>query len=64
MTISKVAEEIALQLRVGVRFGSERGSEWMVEPTKMMPGWSPEVPLGEGISLVIADARNYLNGAR
>jgi len=63
VTLRTVAEEIALQLRVGVRFGSERGSEWMVDPTKMMPGWSPEVPLGEGITLVIADARNYLNGA-
>jgi nucleoside-diphosphate-sugar epimerase len=60
ITIRHVAEEIARQLNVETEFGGLKGSECLVDPQEMLPGWSPRVSLADGIAAVIAEARAYL----
>ncbi len=60
LTIRGVAEEIARQLNVDVEPGESRGSEVMIDPENLLAGWQPQVPLSEGIAIVIAEARAYL----
>ena len=60
-TIRSVGEEIARQLNVPTKFGELKGSECLVDPEIVLPDWQPQVPLAEGISKVIADARAHLN---
>lgn len=61
LKISEVAEEIAGQLKVEVELGPAKGSEVPIDPTELLPDWSPTVSLSEGIAAVIADARAYLD---
>ena len=61
LKISEVAEEIARQLDVEVELGAIKGSEVPIDPTELLPHWSPTVSLAEGIAAVIADARAYLD---
>ena len=60
VTIRQVGEQIARQLGVEFEAGSVIGSEVMIDPEKLLPGWQPRVSLSEGIARVIADARAYL----
>jgi nucleoside-diphosphate-sugar epimerase len=60
ITIHDVATEIARQLNVETEFGNLKGSECLVDPQELLPGWSPQVTLAEGIANVIAEARAYL----
>jgi len=60
ITIRQVAEEIARQLNVDTEFGALKGSECLVDPSEMLPGWSPKVTLSDGLAHVIAEARAYL----
>jgi len=60
LKISEVADEVARQLGVAVELGAIKGSEVPIDPTELLPGWSPAVSLTEGIAKVIADARAYL----
>ena len=60
ITIQQVAEEIANQLDVGTQFGELKGSECLVDPSEMLPDWSPRVTLAQGVAQVIAEARAYL----
>lgn len=64
LTIREVAEEIAGQLGVGIELGQMSGSEVPIDPTELLPHWRPAVSLAEGISRVIADAREYLSQNR
>lgn len=59
-SIRQVAEEIAGQLNVEVEFGEARGGEVIIDPVQTLPDWQPRVSLKEGISKVIAEAREYL----
>lgn len=61
LKISEVAAEIARQLGVAVELGNATGSEVPIDPTELLPHWSPTVSLSEGIAAVIADARAYLD---
>ena len=61
LKISEVAEEIARQLGVEVELGEIKGSEVPIDPTELLPHWSPKVSLAEGLAAVIADARAYLD---
>jgi nucleoside-diphosphate-sugar epimerase len=63
-TIRDVGEEIARQLNVPAKFGDQKGSECLVDPEIVLPGWQPQVSLAEGISKVIAEARAHLNQKR
>lgn len=60
LTIREVAEEVGRQLNVEVETGQARGSEVPIDPTELLPNWQPQVSLSDGISQVIADAREYL----
>jgi nucleoside-diphosphate-sugar epimerase len=60
LKISEVAEEIARQLNVEIELGSMVGSEVPIDPTELLPNWSPTVSLSEGIAAVIAEAKVYL----
>jgi nucleoside-diphosphate-sugar epimerase len=60
ITIRHVAEEVARQLNVETQFGDLKGSECLVDPSEMLPDWSPRVTLTEGIATVVAEARAYL----
>lgn len=60
VTIRQVGEEVARQLKVEFEPGSAPGSEVMIDPKELLPGWQPAVSLSEGIAQVIADARAYL----
>lgn len=60
VSIRQVAEEIARQLGVEVKLGEAKGTEHIVDPEHVLPGWRPEVSLAEGIARVISDARAYL----
>lgn len=60
LAIRDVATEIAGQLSVATEFGLEPGIELMVEPKNQPYGWTPLVPLKDGIARVIEDARAYL----
>jgi nucleoside-diphosphate-sugar epimerase len=62
--IRDVAGEVARQLNVGVEAGALKGSEAPVDPTELLPGWEPRVSLGEGLGLVIEEARAYLGRER
>ena len=64
LTIRQVAEEVARQLNVEIETGQMQGSEVPVDPKELLPDWQPEIPLAEGISRVIADARAYLQMGR
>ena len=68
LKIREVAEEIARQLSVDVALGTTKGSEVPIDPTELLPNWQPKVPLSEGLTLVIDEARDYLrmsqSGAR
>jgi hypothetical protein len=46
---------------VKVELGVLKGSEVPIDPTELLPHWSPTVSLAEGIAAVIADARAYLD---
>ena len=61
VTIRDVAEEVARQLNVDIQLGDKKGSECLIDPNELLPNWSPKVTLVEGISTVIAEARDYLN---
>ena len=61
VTIRDVAEEVARQLNVDVQLGDKKGSECLIDPSELLPNWSPKVTLAEGISAVIAEARQYLS---
>jgi len=58
--VRDLAGEVARLLNVGTEAGALRGSEAMVDPTELLPGWEPRVPLEEGLALVIEEARAYL----
>lgn len=60
LTIRQVAEEIGRQLHVNVEFGTEKGSEIIVDPVNTLPGWQPKVSFEDGIAMVINDAAAYL----
>lgn len=60
LRISEVAAEVARQLDVEIQLGASKGSEVPIDPTELLPGWSPIVTLADGITRVIADARAYL----
>jgi hypothetical protein len=55
-----VGEEVSRQLNVEFEPGLGTGSEVMVDPHELLPGWQPEVTLTDGIREVIKDARAYL----
>jgi len=57
---SKTFEEIARQLQVSVEFGTDKGSEIIVDPEKTLPDWQPRISFEDGIAMVIDDARRYL----
>jgi nucleoside-diphosphate-sugar epimerase len=61
LSIREVAEEVARQLNVDVQLGQTKGSELLVDPQEPLPNWQPKVTLSEGISRVIAEAREYLS---
>jgi nucleoside-diphosphate-sugar epimerase len=61
LKISEVAAEIARQLEVEIELGELKGSEVPIDPTELLPDWTPTVPLSEGIAAVIAEARRYLD---
>jgi nucleoside-diphosphate-sugar epimerase len=61
--IAEVAEEIARQLNVEIELGTLVGSEVPIDPTELLPNWSPTVSLSEGIATVIAEAQVYLTSA-
>ncbi|MDX6559893.1 MAG: hypothetical protein QOF72_2942 [Blastocatellia bacterium] len=61
VTIRQVAEEIARQLNVDLELGNREGSEAMVDPKELLPGWQPRVSLSEGLARVIEDARWHLS---
>ena len=61
LTIREVAGEIARQLNTGVTFGSQTGSEALVDPELLLPDWQPEVSLSQGLAKVIEDARRFLD---
>lgn len=61
VTIRQVGEEIARQLSVEFEAGTGSGSEVMIDPKELLPDWQPRVDLRDGISRVIADAREYLS---
>jgi nucleoside-diphosphate-sugar epimerase len=64
LSIKQVAGVIAAQLNVEVEFGESKGSEIIVDPVNVLPGWAPATAFSDGISKVIDDAREYLaNGA-
>jgi len=60
ITIRQVGEEVARQLNVEFEPGEGVGSEVMVDPQELLPGWQPQVTLTDGIREVISDARAYL----
>jgi nucleoside-diphosphate-sugar epimerase len=64
VSIGQAAEEVGRQLNVEVQLGDVQGSEVPVDPRELLPDWSPQVSLSEGISRVIADARDYLKQER
>jgi nucleoside-diphosphate-sugar epimerase len=64
VTIRQLAEEIAKQLNAEVELGLKEGEEVMIYPVDILPGWSQSVSLSEGISKVIADARDFLEKKR
>ncbi|MDX6383421.1 MAG: hypothetical protein QOK48_994 [Blastocatellia bacterium] len=61
LRIKEVAAEVGRQLNVDVALGEAKGSEVPIDPTELLPNWQPEVSLSEGLSRVIADAREYLD---
>lgn len=61
LTIRQAAEEVARQLHVKVEVGTARGSEVPIDPVELLPDWKPQITFAEGISLVIDDAREFLN---
>ena len=60
LSIGQVAREVAHQLGAEVEFGANQGEEVLVDPTDLLPSWRPVVPLEEGVSRVIAQARAFL----
>jgi nucleoside-diphosphate-sugar epimerase len=61
LKIREVAEEVATQLNVEVELGKVKGSEVPIDPIELLPNWSPEVSLEEGIARVISDAKQFLS---
>jgi nucleoside-diphosphate-sugar epimerase len=62
LSIREVAGEIARQLNVEtVGFGDVKGSEIIVDPDNLLPGWQPAVSFPDGIAKVISNARAFLN---
>lgn len=64
VTVRSVGEEISRQLNVPAKFGALKGSECLIDPQEILPGWQPRVLLSEGISQVIAEARAHLKQQR
>ena len=64
VSIGRVAEEVARQLGVDVKLGGVRGTEHIIDPEELLPGWEPRVGLAEGVGRVIEDARAYLQRGR
>lgn len=60
ITIRTVGEEVARQLNVEFEPGRGVGSEVMIDPQELLPGWQPQVTLSDGIREVISDAKAYL----
>jgi nucleoside-diphosphate-sugar epimerase len=56
-SVAEVAEEIAEQLSVPVELGTETGSEFRVDPSIPLHGWSPSIDLRSGIAETIERAR-------
>lgn len=64
ITIREVAEEVGRQLNVKVSLGNRKGSEAPIDPVELLPDWTPQVGLADGVAQVIAEARAYLGHAR
>ncbi len=62
-TIRQTAEEIARQLNVEVQPGTMQGEEVMIDPENTLPDWQLQVSLSEGVALVIAEAKTFLERA-
>jgi nucleoside-diphosphate-sugar epimerase len=60
ISIQRLAEEIACQLNAEVELGDGVGEEVIIDPEIFIADWQPAVKLSEGISMVIAEARQYL----
>lgn len=60
LSIREVASEIARQLGVEIEVGTARGSEVPIDPTELLPNWSPQVSLAAGIARVISEAKEYV----
>jgi nucleoside-diphosphate-sugar epimerase len=60
ISIQRLAEEIARQLNVEFELGQMEGEEVIIDPEIEIAGWQPAMSLREGITLVIAEAREYL----
>lgn len=60
VTVGDVASEIARQLDVEIQFGDMQGSEVMIDPEKLLPGWQQQVSLSDGLAQVIAEGKAYL----
>ncbi|HEX8475891.1 MAG TPA: NAD(P)-dependent oxidoreductase [Pyrinomonadaceae bacterium] len=60
-SIRQIAEEIASQLNIEIELGEATGNELIVDPVNILSGWHPVVTLTQGVSNVIADARQYLS---
>jgi hypothetical protein len=58
--IGEVAAEVARQLSCEVVFGEQAGEEVLVDPTLVKGELHGELPLSEGVSRVIQEAKVYL----
>jgi nucleoside-diphosphate-sugar epimerase len=56
-SVADVAREIAEQLSLPIELGAVAGSEFRVDPSIPLDGWSPSIPLSKGIAKTIAAAR-------
>jgi len=59
-SIAEVATMIAELADASLTFGEEKGTEVLVDPKSLLPGWRPALSLADGIGLVVEDARRYL----
>jgi nucleoside-diphosphate-sugar epimerase len=64
ISVGEMASMVAELVGAEVRLGSAKGSELLIDPANRLSGWAPAVSLTEGISLVIEEARRYVNADR